>query len=93
MENDIFRRPSVKAMFSGFVKVRLFTDGTEYKEAHSFVWPTTNPNKPPGIHYKVGEDVRVTNFDNDPYHECGIGIHVHRYMNQCDVWRGRLFKK
>lgn len=35
MENDMFRRPSVKAILEKFVKAKLSTDSTEYQRENT----------------------------------------------------------
>lgn len=51
-----------------------------YTEATSFVRKGTS------LVYRVGEVVRPDGYDPDPGHECGKGINVHRYRDQCEAW-------
>lgn len=65
---------------SGRVEEIVDAEGKHYNEAESFVRGAK------GFKYKVGEIVRVDDFDGDLNHGCGPGINVHPYKDQCDVW-------
>jgi hypothetical protein len=56
------------------------SDGKKYKEAFSCV----NVNNP--LIYKVGTMIYPNKFDDNIMIECGAGINVHAYKDQCEKW-------
>ncbi len=56
------------------------TNGTRYHKASSFIF------KDKTIDYVLGDTVYADGIDTNPYNECGRGIHVHCYKDQCDMW-------
>lgn len=54
--------------------------GTHHRVATSCVHKGTQ------LVYRVGETVVPDGFDADPNVDCGAGIHVHKYVDHCDVW-------
>ena len=61
-------------------------DAKHYDSAVSFVYTKER------LTYVVGERVAVDpdDFDDDPDVECGAGINVHRYRDQCTQWFKKL---
>jgi len=54
--------------------------GREYNEAKSFIY------KDATITYRYGKIVKANGFNSNPQDECGQGINVHLYKDQCDIW-------
>jgi len=62
--------------------VRRVTDRerNDYREAKSCVY------KEKCITYTVGQQVIPDGFDENVLNDCGPGINVHRYKDQCEQW-------
>ena len=65
-----------------FARVEEIVDreGTQYREARTAIWKSDTTI------YKLGEMVHPDQFDPNPQHACGSGIHVHRHQDHCDKW-------
>ncbi|AYV81084.1 MAG: MORN repeat-containing protein [Harvfovirus sp.] len=54
----------------------------EFKSAVSFVHKGGKP-----FVYEMGKTVRSEGFDDSIFNDCGEGIHVHKYKEDCLLWK------
>lgn len=72
----------IKSRVESAIVLEIVDDeNNTYQEAFSFVHKEKK-----GLVYKVGEIVQGDGFDDNLNNQCGKGISVHKYKDQCLFW-------
>ncbi|AYV80748.1 MAG: hypothetical protein Harvfovirus5_52 [Harvfovirus sp.] len=68
--------------------------GKLYDRAHSFVLRDDEKKKGEYsvLEYKLGEEIKALNYDDDPLKSDVGGIHVHLFPEECLLWEDTLYK-